>query len=78
MDYIGEGGRTVPIPITYSALLKYCWKKWITCWRLRYIITDYQTIYDSNVIVGGKKVSWGHNYTNISPIYQLIVVGINY
>lgn len=77
MDYIGEGGRTVPIPITYSALLEIVERNEVLV-GARYIITNYQTIYDSNVIVGGKKVSWGHNLSsNISPIYQLIVVGIN-
>lgn len=43
----------------------------------KYIITDYQTIYSSNVSVNGVLVSWGHNKSdNPSEVYELLITAI--
>jgi hypothetical protein len=42
----------------------------------RYIITDFQTIYSSNVLdSNGKKITWGKD-VNPSSVYKLIVTAI--
>lgn len=44
----------------------------------KYIISDYQTIYTSNVIVNGTPVSWGtNNSENPSQVYELLVTAIS-
>lgn len=77
IEYTGEAGQITPIETTYAALLEQLNRNQIIVGG-RYIITDYQTIYSSNVTVGGNRVSWGTNSsTNPSPIYRLLVTGIN-
>lgn len=77
IDYTGEAGQITPMLITYSVLLEKIETNKIIVGG-RYIITDYQTIYSSNVIEGGNKVSWGlDNSHNPSPVYQLLVTGVN-
>ena len=76
IEYTGEAGEITPIEVTYFKLNDYIKRNQIITGG-RYIITDYQTIYNSNVIVGGKKESWGHkDSVNISPTYRLLVTGI--
>ena len=76
IEYTGEAGEITPIEVTYFELNDYIERNQIITGG-RYIITDYQTIYNSNVIVGGKKESWGHNLSpNVSPVQQLLVTGI--
>lgn len=44
----------------------------------KYVITDYQTIYSSNVIINNVPVSWGtDNSENPSKIYELLVTAIS-
>lgn len=44
----------------------------------KYVITDYQTIYSSNVIVNRVPVSWGtDNSDNPSQVYELLVTAIS-
>ena len=75
LDYIGEDGQIVPIEITYTGLLDLVQRKKVIV-GAKYIITDYQTIYKSNV--GTIKETWGHNDSlHPSPTYRLLVSGIN-
>lgn len=75
LNYTGEGGQSQALEITYSALHDlYVGNSLIV--GARYIITDYQTIYSSNIVNGsGKKVTWGiAGSENPSPIYRLVVI----
>lgn len=74
IDYVGESGQIAPIPITHEAL-----------WLLvktnkvivggRYIITDFQTIYSSEMLsTNGLKLTWGLEI-NTTPIIPLLVIG---
>ncbi len=77
IEYTGEAGQITPIEITYTALLELVSRSQIIVGG-RYIITDYQTIYNSNTFSGTNKISWGHSTSpNPSPIYRLLVTGIN-
>lgn len=73
LNYTGEGGQSQAVEITYSALYDlYISNSLIV--GARYIITDFQTIYSSNVLNGtGKKITWGLNI-NPSSIYRLAVI----
>lgn len=75
VDYTGEGGEIIPIEVTYIGLLDLITRgKLIT--GAKYIITDFQTIYKSNV--GVVKQTWGTAQSaNPSPTYRLLVSGIN-
>ena len=74
-DYTGEGGQTVPTEITYASLLLLKNQSQLIT-GARYIITDYRTIYSSNVLdSNGKKISWG-NSINPSNILRLIVTAL--
>ncbi len=76
IEYTGEAGEITPVLITYNELNHFIRTNQIVTGG-RYIITDFQTIYNSNVIVGGNKVSWGHDLSpNVSPVQQLLVTGI--
>jgi len=76
IDYTGEEGNITPKEITYAALWDLLSRNLIVVGG-RYIITDYQTIYSSNVYLGGNKVSWGHDISiNPSTTYRLLVTGI--
>lgn len=74
-DYIGEGGQTVPTEITYAALLSLINKSQLVT-GARYIITDFRTIYSSNITnSSGFKISWGLA-TNPSNVLRLIVTAL--
>ncbi len=76
IDYTGEAGDITPAEITYEALWDLLSRNLIVVGG-RYIITDYQTIYSSNVYLGGNKISWGHDASiNPSTTYRLLVTGI--
>ena len=49
LNYTGEGGQSAPVELTYSALYDLVVRKTLVT-GARYIITDYQTIYSSNVL----------------------------
>ena len=73
LNYTGEGGQSIPVEITYSALSNLISTNSLIV-GARYIITDFQTIYSSNVLNGsGKKITWGLT-TNPSPITRLLVI----
>lgn len=74
-DYTGEGGQTVPTEITYAALLSLINKSQLVT-GARYIITDFRTIYSSNVVnSSGQKISWGLTI-NPSNVLRLIVTAL--
>lgn len=77
VDYTGEGGQSAPLELTYTVFNDTIKKKDLVT-GARYVITDYQTIYSSNVTnSSGQKVTWGTtNSTNPSPIWKLIVTAI--
>lgn len=73
LNYTGEGGQSIPVEITYSALSNLIATNSLIV-GARYIITDFQTVYSSNVLnVSGKKITWGLN-TNPSPITRILVI----
>lgn len=75
IDYSGEGGQSKPIDVTYEILMNTIIKKGLIV-GARYVITDFQTIYSSNVMNSqGKKTTWGLTI-NTSPIQRLIVTAI--
>lgn len=71
-NFVGEDGLYEPVPITYEALLRKVNNLEVGVGSI-YVITDFQTIYPSNVPgeVWGRKGS-----DNVSPTYNLIVRGI--
>ena len=75
LNYTGEGGQSAPVELTYSALYDLVIRKTLVT-GARYIITDYQTIYSSNVLnSSSRKITWGtSDSTNPSPIYKLLVI----
>lgn len=77
VDYTGEGGQSASLELTYAVFNDMIKKKGLVT-GTRYVITDYQTIYSSNVTNSlGQKVTWGTtNSTNPSPIWKLIVTAI--
>lgn len=77
IDYTGEGGQSKPLEVTYAVLNDNIGKKSLVT-GARYVITDFQTIYSSNVTnSSGQKVTWGtDSSTNPSPIWKLIVTAI--
>ena len=73
MHYTGEGGQSVPVSITYANLYDLIQRNTLVV-GARYIITDFQTIYSSNVLnVLNQKVTWGA-LINPSLIYNLVVI----
>ena len=48
IDYGGEGGQAKPLEVTYTLLNDYISKNSLIT-GARYVITDFQTIYSSNV-----------------------------
>lgn len=48
MNYTGEGGQSTPVEITYSALYDLIFHSNLVV-GARYVITDFQTIYTSNL-----------------------------
>lgn len=77
IDYTGEGGQSKPLEVTYATLNDYINKSSLTT-GARYIITDFQTIYSSNVTnSSGQKITWGiSNSANPSAVWRLIVTAI--
>lgn len=77
IDYAGEGGQSKPLEVTYAVLNGNITKKSLVT-GARYVITDFQTIYSSNVTnSSGQKVTWGtDSSTNPSPIWKLVVTAI--
>ena len=78
VDYAGEGGQAKPIDITYNSLCDSIVSKSLIT-GARYIITDFQTIYSSNVTNNaGQKITWGTTTSsNPSPIWKLIVTAVS-
>lgn len=75
IDYVGEGGQTKPLELTYATLSNYISGNLLTT-GARYIITDFQTIYSSNTTnSAGKKITWGLTI-NPSPTLRLIVTAV--
>ena len=73
IDYAGEGGQPAPISITYIELHNLILQHALIT-GARYIITDFQSIYSSNVSnLVGQKVTWGAEI-NPSKVYNLVVI----
>lgn len=73
LNYTGEGGQSSPVEITYTALYDLVLHNTLVV-GARYIITDFQTIYSSNVLnADNQNITWGTNI-NPSPIYNLVVI----
>ncbi len=71
----GEGGQTSPEEVTYATLYNYISKKLLVT-GARYIITNFQTIYSSNVTnSSGQRITWGST-TNPSQVLRLIVTAV--
>lgn len=77
VDYTGEGGQSAPLEVSYAVLNDSINKKSLTT-GARYVITDFQTIYSSNVTnAAGKRVTWGTDTSaNPSQVWRLIVTAI--
>lgn len=75
---VSEFGQEAPVEVTYEKLLGMVESNAVSI-GASYIITDFQTIYTSNVIDKGIAVSGGlgKHTTATSPIYQLLVTGID-
>ena len=75
LNYTGEGGQSTPVEISYSDLNNMATNNLMIV-GARYIITDYQTIYASNVLNGFyQKVTWGTTGSaNPSPVMPLLVI----
>ena len=75
LNYTGEGGQSEVVSITYSALYDLYTRGQLVV-GARYVITDFQTIYSSNVLNNlGKKITWGINGSeHVSPIYSIVVI----
>ena len=74
INYVGEGGQLAPLEITHEALLLMVANNQIIVGG-RYIITDFRTIYSSEVLsTNGLKITWGID-VNPSPIIPLLVIG---
>lgn len=75
LNYTGEGGQSQVVSITYSALYDLYTRGQLIVGG-RYVITDFQTIYSSNVLNNlGKKITWGITGSeHVSPIYSIVVI----
>lgn len=72
VDYTGEGGQDSPIEMTYAQFYEKLRSQQLIT-GASYVITDFQTIYSSNVTNNaGQKVSWGLT-NNPSPVWRLYV-----
>lgn len=73
MEYTGEGGQSRPVEITYASLHDLV-RRGALVVGARYIITDFKTIYSSNVLGSDRKyISWG-DLINPSSVYNLVVI----
>ena len=76
IDYTGEGGQDSPIELTYASFWDLYHSKNLTT-GANYAITDFQTIYASNVYnSGGMKQSWGKDI-NPSQVWKLYVRAVD-
>lgn len=72
VDYTGEGGQDSPIEMTYAQFYEKLRSQQLIT-GASYVITDFQTIYSSNVTNNaGQKVSWGLT-NNPSPVWRLYI-----
>lgn len=71
MNYTGEGGQSTPVLITYSALYELIIHSTLVV-GARYVITDFQSIYTSNL---NTHDTWGTlDSINPSATYNLVVI----
>lgn len=76
IDYTGEGGQSGPIELTYAQFWDLYRSNGLITGAI-YAITDFQTIYSSNVYnSGGNKESWGKSI-NPSQVWKLYVRAID-
>ena len=76
IEYTGEGGQDSPIELTYAQF----WTLYSTSQLVTgasYAITDFQTIYSSNILnTFGQKVTWGLDI-NPSQVWKLYIRAIS-
>lgn len=71
-----EGGLNAPLEVTYENMYKLITGNNLVTGAI-YIITDFQTIYSSNVVdSSGRRITWGDT-VNPSEIYKLLVRAID-
>ena len=76
IDYTGEGGQSKPLEVTYAVLNDNIGKKSLVT-GARYVITDFQTIYSSNVTnSSGQKVTWGTWVIEYDPTKETLEDGV--
>lgn len=77
VDYTGEGGQPKPIEVSYALLADGIQKKTLIT-GARYLVSDFRTIYSSNVLDSqGRRITWGTaSSTNPSQEWKLIVTAI--
>ena len=75
LDYVGEGGQSTPLEITYPALYDLITRNTLVV-GARYIIPDFQTIYASNTVnTSMQRISWGTTESaNPSKSYSLVAI----
>lgn len=76
IDYSGEGGQDSPIELTYAQFWdKYNSEQMIT--GAIYLITDFQTIYSSNIMNNaGQYITWGLT-VNPSQVWKLYIKALS-
>lgn len=73
LNYTGEGGQSTPVSLNYTNLYDLVVRQTLVV-GARYIITDFKSIYSSNVNNNlNQKISWGGN-VNPSQTYSLVVI----
>lgn len=73
LNYTGEGGQSTPVSLNYTNLYDLVVRQTLVV-GARYIITDFKSIYSSNVNNNlNQKISWGEN-VNPSQTYSLVVI----
>lgn len=73
LNYTGEGGQSTPVSLNYANLYDLVVRQTLVV-GARYIITDFKSIYSSNVNNNlNQKISWGGN-VNPSQTYSLVVI----
>ena len=74
-NYTGEGSQSSPLMVTYNEFRTLMLNNSLLT-GARYQITDFQSIYSSNIESGGLLISWGL-VSNPSTVYNLIVTALN-
>ena len=74
-NYTGEGSQSSPLLVTYNEFRTLILNNSLLT-GARYQITDFQSIYSSNIESGGLLISWGL-VSNPSTVYNLIVTALN-